>query len=125
MTTWIVAPVLALSLAAAVWTVVMIVRAQHPPSDAYFVLLGALLVLLVVQMVVGFVALGATDRPVEGVTFVAYLLTTVAVVPVGAALALVERSRWGTAVLLVAVLTVAACELRLEALWDVAAVAGA
>ncbi|TIC86545.1 hypothetical protein [Nocardioides sp. GY 10127] len=121
MTAWITVPVLGLCLVGVVWTIVMIARAQHPPSDAFFVLLGVLMVALVVQLVVGGVALARTDRPVEGVTFVAYLLTDVLVVPVGAALALVERSRWGTGVLLVALLTVAACQFRLESLWSVGA----
>ena len=40
--------------------------------------------------------------------------------PFGAALELVERSRWGTASLLVALATVAAMEVRLDALWAAA-----
>ena len=36
------------------------------------------------------------------------------------ALALVERSRWGTGVLLVMLLTVLACEARLHSLWGAA-----
>jgi hypothetical protein len=116
---WVLGLVLALTAAAAVWTVVMVVRDQSPPSDPYFALLGVLALALLGQGIGGCVALAATDRPVEGVTFVAYLFTALLVLPVGAALALVERSRWGTGVLLVALLTVAACEARLWALWGV------
>lgn len=119
MTGWLVT-VLLLTAVAAAWTVVMIVRDESPPSDRFFVVLGVLLLALVVQLVAGLVALAATDRDVEGVTFVAYLLTVVLALPFGAALALVERSRWGTASLLVALATVAAMEVRLDALWAAA-----
>ncbi|MEC9051456.1 MAG: hypothetical protein VX494_01215 [Actinomycetota bacterium] len=120
MTGWLVVTVLLLTAVAAAWTVVMIVRDESPPSDRFFVVLGVLLLALVVQLVAGLVALAATDRDVEGVTFVAYLLTVVLALPFGAALALVERSRWGTASLLVALATVAAMEVRLDALWAAA-----
>ncbi|CAB4722532.1 MAG: hypothetical protein F2667_10900 [Actinobacteria bacterium] len=112
--------VLAVTLVAAIATVVLIVRDQSPPGDRYFALLGVLLLVLLVQAVGGCVALASTERQVEGVTFVAYLFTALLVVPVGAALALGERTRWGTGALLVALLTVAACEARLDSLWSVA-----
>lgn len=122
MTVWLVWPLLGLCLVVAVWTVLMLVRDESPPGDRYFALLGALLAVALVQAVVGLVLLAGTDRDVPGATFVAYLLTAVLVLPVGAALALVERSRWGTGVLLVAVLTVAAMEARLLDLWQGGAV---
>jgi hypothetical protein len=114
---WLMALVLVLTGVAVVATVVMIVRDESPPGDPYFLLLGVLLVVLLVQAVVGLVALAGTEADVDAPTFVAYLLTAVLVVPVGAALALVERSRWGTVVLLVALLTVAAMQVRLDSLW--------
>ncbi|MCK5929203.1 hypothetical protein [Nocardioides sp.] len=120
MTGWLVVTVLLLTAVAAAWTVVMIVRDESPPSDRFFVVLGVLLLVLVAQLVAGLVALATTDRAVDGVTFVAYLLTVVLAPPFGAALALVERSRWGTASLLVALATVAAMEVRLDALWAAA-----
>lgn len=120
MTGWLVVTVLLLTSVAAAWTVVMIVRDESPPSDRFFVVLGVLLLVLVVQLVAGLVALATTDRDVDGVTFVAYLLTVVLAPPFGAALALVERSRWGSASLLVALATVAAMEVRLDALWAAA-----
>ena len=116
MNVWLMALVLVLTGVAVVATVVMLVRDESPPGDPYFLLLGLLLVVLLVQAVVGLVALAGTEA-VDGPTFVAYLLTAVLVVPVGAALALVERSRWGTLVLLVALLTVAAMQVRLDSLW--------
>lgn len=117
MNVWLMALVLVLTGVAVLATVVMLVRDESPPGDPYFLLLGLLLVVLLVQAVVGLVALAGTEADVDGPTFVAYLLTAVLVVPVGAALALVERSRWGTLVLLVALLTVAAMQVRLDSLW--------
>lgn len=121
MNDWVLGLALALTAAAAVWTIVMIVRDQSPPSDPYFALLGVLALVLLASAVGGCVALAATERDVEGITFVAYLWTAVLVLPVGAALALIERTRWGTGVLLVALVTVAACEIRLQSIWGAGA----
>ena len=121
MNTWVLLAVLVLTAAAAAWTVVMIVRDESPPSDPYFALLGVLALVLLGQAVGGCVALGVTDREVEGISFVSYLLTALLVLPVGAALSLVERTRWGTGVLLVALATVAGCEARLWSLWTAGA----
>lgn len=117
---WLVVPVLVLSALCGLWTVVMIARDESPPGDRFFALLGVLLVVLVVQLVVGLVNLSTTSRDVETTTFVSYLVTVVLAVPFGAALALVERSRWGNGALLVALLTVAAMETRLDQLWRIA-----
>lgn len=120
-TVWLVVPVLVLCALAGLWTAVMVVRDESPPSDRYFVLLGVLLAVLVVQLVAAAVVLLGTDRDVaEPATFGAYLVTVVLVLPFGAALALVERSRWGTAALAVALLTVAAMEVRLDQIWRIA-----
>ena len=117
---WLVVPVLVLSALCGTWTVVMIARDESPPGDRFFALLGVLLAVLVVQLVWGLVALSTTSRDVPTATFVSYLSTVVLAVPFGAALALVERSRWGNGALLVALLTVAAMETRLDQLWRVA-----
>lgn len=117
---WLVVPVLVLSALCALATLVLIARDESPPGDRFFALLGVLLAALVVQLVVGLVSLATSSRDVDGVTFVAYLLTVVLAPPFGAALALVERNRWGNGALLVALLTVVAMEVRLDALWRVA-----
>lgn len=119
MNVWVLGLVLVLTALAGLWTILMIVRDESPPSDLYFALLAILGLTLLAQAVGGCVALASTERPVEGITFVSYLFTALLVLPVGAALALVERSRWGTGVLLVALLAVAACEARLWTLWGI------
>ena len=86
-------------------------------QDSHFVLLGLLELALLVQLVWGCVALATTGRDVDGVLFVSYLVGVALAPPIGAFWSLAERSRAGTAVLLVAVLTVAALEVRLDAIW--------
>ena len=86
-----------------------------------FVLLGVTELVLVGQLVAGCVALGHTARDVDGTLFVSYLIGTALVLPIGAFWSLAERTRAGTAVVLLAVLTVAALEVRLDAIWAGAA----
>jgi hypothetical protein len=74
-------------------------------------------VALLVQAVLGLVNLARTDRPVEGFTFAGYLIGSLLVLPVGVVLALAERSRWSSAVMLVAYLTVAVMIVRMNQVW--------
>ncbi len=97
----------------------MIVRDQSPPGDPYFLLLGLLLV--AAPGPGWWSAWSRWPAPTPTSTGAPSWPTSsprVLVVPVGAALALVERNRWGTGVLLVALLTVAAMQLRLDSLWS-------
>jgi hypothetical protein len=111
--TWLVLGVGAVTL---VVVAVALVRDQEP-QDRTFVLLAVYELVVLVQLVHGCVALGRTDRDVEGVLFVSYLVGNSLALPIGAFWSLAERSRWGTAVLGVAVLTVMALQLRLETIW--------
>ena len=63
------------------------------------------------------VALGVSDREVETATFVGYLLTTVLILPIAVVWAVAEKSRWGTAVLVLAGVTIAALVLRSHQVW--------
>lgn len=112
--------VLAPAVVAMVLVVVHLVR-DETAGDPTFLLLAVVEVALVVQAVVGCVALAGTDRDVSGVTFVSYLVSVLLVLPIGAFWSLAERSRAGTAVLLVALLTVVALEVRLWSLWSTGA----
>ena len=112
--------VVASSVVALVLVVVHLVR-DETAGDPTFAALAVAEVLLLVQAVVGSVALAGTDREISGVTFVSYLWSIVLVLPIGAFWSLAERTRAGTAVLLVALLTVVALEVRLQSLWAVGA----
>lgn len=88
------------------------VALDRSPDRVLVALLALLEAGLVVQAVVGIAQLiGGSDDP--GVTFVGYLLAVLVILPLGLLWSLGERSRGATAVLIVALLTVAFLVLRL------------
>jgi hypothetical protein len=113
---WVLGAVLVLCGITSIVLVVHLVR-DRAAEDGMFVLLGVTELVLLGQLVGGCVALGGTERDVEGVLFVSYLVGIALVLPIGAFWSLAERTRAGTAVVLLAVLTVAALEVRLDAIW--------
>lgn len=90
---------------------------DRPPDWLLAGLCALLEVALVVQLVVGIVRLSGTERDVDGVVFVGYLIGVLLVLPAGLLWSLAERGRGATAVLLVAALTVAFLVLRLGQIW--------
>ncbi len=108
--------VLCLTLVVAAVCLWLIFRDQ-PAEDRTYALLGVVEAVLLVQLVVGAIALSRTTDDVSGVLFVSYLIGVVLALPVGAFWSLAERTRAGTAVLLLAALTVAGLEVRLESIW--------
>ena len=117
MNDWVAGAVTVLGLAAGVLLLVLLVR-DEVAQDRTFALLAVLELVLLVQLVVGCVALGRTDRDVDGVLFVSYLVGVALALPIGVFWSLAERTRAGTGVLLVAVLTVVALQLRLGTIWS-------
>lgn len=73
--------------------------------------------LLLVQVVVAAVLTARGAEGVDLVTFWGYLVTALVILPVAAAWAFAERSRWSSVVLLVAGVTVAFLQLRLVQIW--------
>ena len=116
MNTWVLVAVLALTAVAALSTVVCLVR-DRPVGDTTFAAMAAAEAAMAVQLVLGLYLLAAEDRTVNGVLFVSYLVGVLLALPVGAFWSLAERSRSGTAVVLLAALTVAALEARLVSIW--------
>lgn len=108
------------ALVAAAWALVLLVLGQKVQRRVLLPLLGYLAlveVALVVQAVTGLVNLARTDREVAGLTFGGYLLGSLLILPVGALVALAERSRWAAGVLLVACLTVPVMIVRMNQVW--------
>ena len=104
------------ALVCAVRGLVLVVR-NRAPNRA---LLGVLLLLelgLLVQAVIGVVALAGTDRPVATLTFVGYLVGSLVVLPLAVFWAMAERTRWGTTVLIVACLVVPVMIVRMDQVW--------
>ncbi|MEO6473200.1 MAG: hypothetical protein ABIR57_14465 [Aeromicrobium sp.] len=87
-------------------------------SNPLFYAIATLELLLVVLLVSGCVALGKTDRDVDGVLFVSYLVTVVVIPPAAVLWGIAEKSRWGTGVVVVAMLSVAVLAIRLLRIWD-------
>lgn len=109
----------ALCLALTGWAGVRAVRNQ-PVVLRQLVAGGVVEAVLLVQTVVAIVLLARGASPSDPVTFWGYLLTTLLVLPVAAAWAFAERTRWSSVVLLVAGLTVIFLQLRLVTIWGAA-----
>lgn len=109
--------VIAAALAYAVWCLYALVRNQVP-REPHVIGAGVVELLLLVQLVVVIVMLAVEGAPEEFGVFVAYLVVSLLVVPLGLLWALAEKTRWGTGVLLVATLAVPVIVVRLQQIWD-------
>jgi uncharacterized membrane protein len=117
-TNWLEVLVYALAGITMIVTVVFLVRNEAAANrDWVFALLGVTELVLLVQLVLGCVALANTERDVAGALFVSYLVGVALVLPIGAFWSLAERNRAGTAVLLLAAFAVLGLELRLDTIW--------
>jgi hypothetical protein len=115
-TPWLQTALIAVSLLIAALAAAYVVLDRV--VDRWLLAPVALLALLtLIQLVTGIIALANTDREVSGPTFVGYLIGLVLVPPAATIWALGERSRAGTAVLIVAGLLVPVLMLRLDQIW--------
>ena len=72
---------------------------------------------IVVQMVLAGILLAGGHPVTELVTFWAYLITALFLLPVAAVWAMAERTRWSSVVLVVAALALAVMQVRMMQLW--------
>ncbi|MBB2921527.1 hypothetical protein [Cellulomonas cellasea] len=108
--------VAATSLALAAWALWFVVRDRAVILRQLWG--GAVVVgLLVVQAVVAGVLLARGAASPDAALFWGYVLTQIILLPLAAAWAFAERTRWSSVVLLGAALTVAFLELRLVQIW--------
>jgi hypothetical protein len=68
-------------------------------------------------LVGGSIALGSTDREVDGVLFISYLVTMVVIPPAAVLWGIAEKSRWGTGVVVISMLTISVLSIRLLGIW--------
>jgi hypothetical protein len=108
--------VIVVSLALAAWTLVL-VTLDRPVGAALLVAVGVLECLVVALLVVGLVQMVGTDRTMERATFVGYLVAAVLIPPIAAVWSLGERTRYGTTVLLVALLVMPVMVVRIQQVW--------
>lgn len=73
--------------------------------------------LLLVEVVVAIVTTATGRPPADPVTFWGYLVTALVVLPIAAAWAFAERTRWSSVVLLVAGVTTAFLQYRMVQVW--------
>jgi hypothetical protein len=108
----------AAALAVAIWLVVLIVLDRLPGDPVA----GALVLLevgVLAQLVIGLVRVFGGHHGVNAAAYLGSLVGAPLVLPIGFLWSAGERTRSGTAVLLVAVLLVPVLSLRLHDLWAV------
>lgn len=112
----LVVPVVAVGAAVALWAAWRTLRDQ-PVVLRQLLLAGVAELLLLVQLVVAGVASARGWGPVDAGTWWGYAVTALLVLPVAAAWAFAERTRWSSVVLLVAAVSVVFLEYRMVELW--------
>nr|WP_296779607.1 hypothetical protein [Rhodococcus sp. (in: high G+C Gram-positive bacteria)] len=111
-----------MSLVVGVWVLLKLavgspVLLKNKADRALFWTISATEAVVLIQAVVGFVLMFTSDREIHRLTFGLYLIGLLLLLPIGTWWSLGDRSRGGTAVLLVAVVTLAAMVLRLSQIW--------
>jgi hypothetical protein len=106
----------AVCLLSALWIAVLLVRDRTPDRWLLNVMLG-MEILLVVHLVLGVVKVSDAPNGVSVWEYVGYLVGSLLIVPAGVIWSSGEKSRGGTAVLLVATLVVPFMFLRLSDIW--------
>lgn len=114
--------VIGLSVALSTWAGVRLAR-DRPVILRQLIAGGVVEGALLVQIVVGIVLVAAGHALADALTFWGYLVVAVLLLPGAAAWAFADRSRWSSAVLLAAGLTVAVMELRVLQVWNQVTVA--
>jgi hypothetical protein len=113
----LVAITTALALITAAGALVPMIRDQ-PPGWILVGALAALELVLLVVCVVGLVQVATTDRDIATGTIAAYLLAMLVLAPAATLWSFVERTRFGTAIILIACLAVPAMTARALQLWN-------
>lgn len=105
------------ALMVAAYSLLTTVR-NRPMDRLHLAGLAVVEALLVVQAVLGLIKVAGGEGPDGSATFVGYLLGILLIPPAGAFWGLLERSRWGPAVLVVAGLSVAVMIARMNQIWN-------
>lgn len=103
----------------AVYVVVLIVR-DRLVDDPLLYALGVLEAGLVLQLVLGVVQVFGDHGDLNVAAYLGYLVGALLVLPIGFLWSAAERTRSGTAVLLVALVVLPVLFLRLNDLWEAA-----
>jgi hypothetical protein len=104
------------SLLVGAWCFVSAARQRWLGAGQVVALIAVELVLLA-QAVAAAIRVVGGERPEQFGTFIAYLITSVIVVPLAVLLAFMERTRWGSVIAGVGGVVVAVLTLRLRQVW--------
>jgi hypothetical protein len=106
----------AVALAVAAWGVYSLARGR-PPQVAHLVGILALEALAVAMVITAIVRIATGGRAHEMPTFVGYLVAFVIIPAAGLALARMEPTKWGSAIIALAGLVEAILVVRLQQVW--------
>jgi small-conductance mechanosensitive channel len=104
-------------LLGAAWTVVLAVRNRRV-GNGLLIELAVVELLVMAQLVVAVIEVAVGDRPDSTVTFLAYAVGALLVVPAGVFWSQTERSRSSTLVITVACLAVPVMTARMLQMWS-------
>ncbi|KAB2344350.1 hypothetical protein [Actinomadura rudentiformis] len=116
MTNWLATTIIVVSLLGAAYGLVATLR-DRAMDWGHLIALGVVEVLLILQVVLGFLKLADDEGPRDSATFIGYMLGILLIPAAGAGWGVLERSRWGPAVIVVACLSVAAMIARMDQIW--------
>ncbi|HEV2784331.1 MAG TPA: hypothetical protein VGX25_33510 [Actinophytocola sp.] len=108
------------ALAVAAWSLGLVLL-NKTVGTGTLGLLALLELALLAQTVIGIVKLAGADRDVSGAAFVGYHIAVLLILPVAAFLALAERTRWGSAIVLAGCLVVPVMIVRMNQIWNAGA----
>jgi hypothetical protein len=116
MIVWLSYTVIGIAVVAAIWGAVSAIRGR-PPGNAlfYWTFLSELAV--IIQSVVGFVAIARGEGPDETATSIGYLIGILVLMPAAIWWGLSDRSRFSSLVITLAGAAIAVMSLRLLDLW--------
>jgi hypothetical protein len=109
--------IIAGSLLFAAWSLVTTLR-DRPPGASQYAGVVVLELTLLIQEAIATQRMVDGDRPEEMATFIGYLIASLVILPLGAWLGSLERTRWGSAIIGFAFLVVPVLVVRLQRLWD-------
>jgi ABC-type Fe3+-siderophore transport system permease subunit len=104
------------SLALAGWVLVPVLRNRWIDC-AHVVALGVLEGALVAQAVLSIVWMAQGNHPTELATFIGYLVASVLVLPLAVILSYMERTKWGSIIVMAGCVVTAVLMLRLYQVW--------
>lgn len=113
---WLSYVVIGIAVVAAVWGAVTAIT-RKPPGNLLFYWSFLTELAVVVQSVVGFVAIAGGNGPDETATAIGYLIGILVLMPVGIWWAVVDRSRYSGLVMTIAGAAIAVMSLRLLEMW--------